>query len=557
MFCFTLFQQTMKLLVVCAVLFTSLYIPTHADDSNEESDTEQTIEEATSPPEEPDSTDPPQNPEEVDPESDAEPTQAPDNLELEVTEAPEDLEPEATEAPEDVESEATKMPEDLEPEATEAPKDLVPEATEAPINVEPETLADPIPVPENIEPKTSVDSTPAPGNLEQETQAEVSIAASTSGTAFGNQYPVETEAYHSENNQASSNILARGFDQSSQYLEKSVSPDVVESMVDASISAGVPISRDTMYRDMSQQNAAVSFSASSGYEPSAEVAAPSVSTGAMTPSFSAPSVSSGDMASALSAPSQPVVPEAEPVVKIEVSASEVLSSGIPVGPAEDPVVDAATAAQSATGSVRYQTQANYNSGPSIEAVSPPSGPELSAPSAPVVESATKTVSAAQEAPSNVVVSEPSGTSYSSMADFLTGQRSKGSATGPSNSVTKLPVTTPIPSIPEPPKVTLPRKPQQTSTVNTVSRITKKVNRIINFHRQKFTFYKCQTSCLVESIRCMRSCRTNTTFVLYKDDYLKCGKKCRVRQYHCKNLCKTELTRERTDQLRLIRTQRRQ
>lgn len=345
----------------------------------------------------------------------------------------------------------------------------------------------------------------------------------------------------------STNEVVSGADQASQYLEQSASANVLESVADSSLSAGIPISRDTMTVDMSQQNMANSFLASSsGLEPSAQIVEPAVS--------------ANSMSSAVEITPNAFSPVAEPIVQIEVSASDVLSSGIPVGP----VLETAPAAQSSTGSLNYETQFNSNPDPAVVSQPPEASPSYSAVSSPppsdsVIESAPNAASSTAEVTSTLVVSEPSGASYSSMAEFLTGQKSAASVSGSAKSVTKIPVTTEIPTIQEPPMVTTPRKPPPppaTKAVHTVSRITKKVNRIINFHRQKFTFYRCQTTCLVESIRCMRSCRTNTTFVLYKDDYMKCGKKCRVRQYHCKKLCKTELTRERTEQMLQLRGRRR-
>lgn len=520
LFCWVLFQRTMKLLVVSAVLLLFISVPTYADDDSEESDS------GTTP-----------NPEEFTPD--------PENTDSDsTTDPPSELENVEPESPAD----STPAPENLEPESSKDP-------TPAPEQLEPETSADPTQSPENFEPEPSVDTTAAPKQHDPESESYLSPIGQTSldvTSALNNQKQTDMSPSGSYPDQSlsmfgSTNEVVSGADQASQYLEQSASANVLESVADSSLSAGIPISRDTMTVDMSQQNMANSFLASSsGLEPSAQIVEPAVS--------------ANSMSSAVEITPNAFSPVAEPIVQIEVSASDVLSSGIPVGP----VLETAPAAQSSTGSLNYETQFNSNPDPAVVSQPPEASPSYSAVSSPppsdsVIESAPNAASSTAEVTSTLVVSEPSGASYSSMAEFLTGQKSAASVSGSAKSVTKIPVTTEIPTIQEPPMVTTPRKPPPppgTKAVHTVSRITKKVNRIINFHRQKFTFYRCQTTCLVESIRCMRSCRTNTTFVLYKDDYMKCGKKCRVRQYHCKKLCKTELTRERTEQMLQLRGRRR-
>lgn len=507
----------MKLLVVSAVLLFFISVPTYADDDSEESDS------GTTP-----------NPEGLTPDPE-------DSDSDSSTDAPtENVEPES-------QSDSTPAPENIEPETYK-------DSTQANEQLKPETSADPTQFPVNIEPETSVDTTVAPKEVEQESEAYLPTIGQPSvdvTSALNNPKQADMSQSGSYPDQTSSlfgstNEVVSGADQASQYLEQSASSTVLESVADSSFSAGIPISKDTMTVDMSQQNMANSFLASSsGLEPSAQIVEPSVS--------------ANSMSSAVEITPNAVSPVAEPIVQIEVSASDVLSSGIPVGP----VLETAPAAQSFTGSLNYETQFNSNPDPAINVVSQPpeASPSYSAVSSPppsdsVIESAPNAASSTAEVTSTLVVSEPSGTSFSSMAEFLTGQKSAASVSGSAKSVTKIPVTTEIPTIQEPPMVTTPRKPPPPPAVHTVSRITKKVSRIINFHRQKFSFYRCQTTCLVESIRCMRSCRTNTTFVLYKDDYMKCGQKCRVRQYHCKKLCKTELTRERTEQMLQLRGRRR-
>lgn len=513
----------MKLLVVSAVLLLFISVPIFADDDSEESDS------GTTP-----------NPEEFTPDpedSDSDSSTDPPPTEFE------NVEPES-------QADSTPAPENLEPESLK-------DSTLAPEQLEPEISADPTQSPENIKPESLVDTTVAPKEVKQESEAYLPSIGQTfvdvpstlnnpkqADISQSGSYPDQASSLYS-----STNEVVSGADQASQYLERSASSIALESVADSSFSAGIPISRDTMTVDMSQQNVANSFLASSsGLEPSAQTAEPSVS--------------ANSMSSAVEITPNAVSPIAEPVVQIEVSASDVLSSGIPVGP----VLETAPAQQSSTGSLNYESQFNSNPDPTINVASQPpvASPSSSAisypsPSDPVVEAPPNAASSTAEVTSNLVVSEPSGPSYSSMADFLTGQKSLTSVPGSAKPVTKIPVTTDIPTIQEPPMVTTPRKPPTppaTKAVHTVSKITKKVNRIINFQRQKFSFYRCQTTCLVESIRCMRSCRTNTTFVLYKDNYLKCGQKCRVRQYHCKKLCKTEITRERTEQILQLRGRRR-
>lgn len=524
-------MRTMKLLVVSAVLLLFIAVPTYADDESEESDSETTLnpEEFTPDPENSDSdssTDPPPELEDVEPESPVESTPAPENLE------PESF------------KDSTAAPENLEPESS---KDSTPVSEP----LESETTADLTQSPETFEPEPPVDITAAPKQLESESEAYLSPNGHTSlDSALNNKKQTDTKPsgnYPDINSSVfgSTNKIVSGADQASQYLEQSASSNVLESVADSSFSAGIPISKDTMSVDMSQQNMANSFIVSSpGLEPSASIAEPAVSAN-----------------SAIEIPPNSVSPVAEPIVRIEVSASDVLSSGIPVGPA----LETAPAAQTSTGSLNYETQFSSNPDPSVNFVSQPieANPSSSAlssppPSDPIAESVPSAASSTVGMTSNLEVTEPSSATYSSMAEFLSGQKSAASVSGSAKSVTKIPVTTEIPTIQEPPKITTPKKPPPPAakTAHTVSRITKKVNRIINFHRQKFTFYRCQTTCLVESIRCMRSCRANTTFVLYKDDYLKCGKKCRVRQYHCKKLCKTELTRERTEQMQQLQGRRR-
>ncbi|XP_061171280.1 uncharacterized protein LOC133180845 [Saccostrea echinata] len=87
---------------------------------------------------------------------------------------------------------------------------------------------------------------------------------------------------------------------------------------------------------------------------------------------------------------------------------------------------------------------------------------------------------------------------------------------------------------------------------TISKVTKKVNRIVAFHRQRATFYKCQTSCLVGAISCLNSCRNEGAYTFYRDQYMLCGRKCRFSQYHCKVGCKNELRQIRTEQMRSLR-----
>ncbi|XP_048767615.2 mucin-5AC-like [Ostrea edulis] len=239
------------------------------------------------------------------------------------------------------------------------------------------------------------------------------------------------------------------------------------------------------------------------------------------------------------------------------SASEVFSSGLPFSPK--------AVAKSPTFSYGALSKANAKSSASVvtDVSNVPSNAASSSSfvsTTPAAASLSNSASSVSLVISKPVVSSPLSGGYSPIADFLSNQNAtvSTSASGAVVPTTQAPVPTtqapeptPIASIDEPPAVTPPEKPPtqpKPSAVSTVSKITKKVNRIINFHRQKFSFYRCQTSCLIDSIRCMRSCRTNTVFILYKDNYMKCGKKCRVRQFHCKKLCKTELKRERSEQM---------
>ncbi|XP_062599372.1 mucin-2-like [Saccostrea cucullata] len=248
-------------------------------------------------------------------------------------------------------------------------------------------------------------------------------------------------------------------------------------------------------------------------------------------------------------------------------ASEVYSSGTHVSP----VAEKPSASFSASEITSYGgSPVSYNAESSVNVFSlqGSSNKASSASSAHSVESSS--------AGSNQIIpdSKSGGLSFNAGAVFSPGSQASSVVLNSVASVTQAPKTTPIPITQEPPKITSPNltTPNEPTTkipsakvnylnktqkqaAKSVSRITKKVNRIINFHRQRFTFYRCQTSCLVDSIRCMRSCRTNTTFILYKDNYLECGKKCRVRQYHCKKLCQTELRRERIEQIQKLRAPR--
>lgn len=86
-----------------------------------------------------------------------------------------------------------------------------------------------------------------------------------------------------------------------------------------------------------------------------------------------------------------------------------------------------------------------------------------------------------------------------------------------------------------------------------SKIAKKVNRIVSFHRQRFTFYRCQTSCLVSAISCLNTCRTEGSYTFYRNQYMVCGRKCRINQYKCNKQCSVELRRIRTAELRNLRS----
>jgi hypothetical protein len=88
---------------------------------------------------------------------------------------------------------------------------------------------------------------------------------------------------------------------------------------------------------------------------------------------------------------------------------------------------------------------------------------------------------------------------------------------------------------------------------TISKITKKVNRVVAIHRQRFSFYRCQTSCLVGAISCMNTCRTKGAYTFYRDQYMVCGRKCRLNQYKCKKVCKSDLSRVRAEQMRRLRS----
>ncbi|XP_062599373.1 uncharacterized protein LOC134260861 [Saccostrea cucullata] len=102
-----------------------------------------------------------------------------------------------------------------------------------------------------------------------------------------------------------------------------------------------------------------------------------------------------------------------------------------------------------------------------------------------------------------------------------------------------------------PKTNTVSKPT-TKAKATISKVTKKVNRIVAFHRQRATFFKCQTSCLVGAISCMNTCRNEGSYTFYRDQYMVCGRKCRFSQYQCKLGCKNELRRIRTGQMRSLR-----
>lgn len=86
-----------------------------------------------------------------------------------------------------------------------------------------------------------------------------------------------------------------------------------------------------------------------------------------------------------------------------------------------------------------------------------------------------------------------------------------------------------------------------------SKIAKKVNRIVSVHRQRFTFYRCQTSCLVSAISCLRTCRTEGSYTFYRNQYMVCGRKCRINQYRCNKNCSNDLRRVRTAELRHLRS----
>lgn len=88
---------------------------------------------------------------------------------------------------------------------------------------------------------------------------------------------------------------------------------------------------------------------------------------------------------------------------------------------------------------------------------------------------------------------------------------------------------------------------------TAKKIAKKVNRIVSFHRQRFTFYRCQTSCLVSAISCLNTCRTQGAYTFYRNQYMVCGRKCRLTQYKCNKTCSNDLMRVRTEQLRALRS----
>lgn len=266
----------MKLLVVSAVLLLFISVPTYADDDSEESDsgTTQNPEEFTPDPEDSDSsTDPP-------------PTEF------------ENVEPES-------QADSTPAPENLEPESLK-------DSTLAPEQLEPEISADPTQSPENIKPESSVDSTVAPKEVEQESEAYLPSIGKTfvdvpstlnnpkqADMSQSGSYPDQTSSLYS-----STNEVVSGADQASQNLERSAPSTALESVADSSFSAGIPISRDTMTVDMSQQNVANSFLASSsGLEPSAQTAEPSVS--------------ANSMSSAVEITPNAVSPIAEPVVQIE------------------------------------------------------------------------------------------------------------------------------------------------------------------------------------------------------------------------------------------------
>lgn len=87
----------------------------------------------------------------------------------------------------------------------------------------------------------------------------------------------------------------------------------------------------------------------------------------------------------------------------------------------------------------------------------------------------------------------------------------------------------------------------------ISKITKKINRVVGLHRQRFSFYRCQTSCLVGAISCMNTCRTKGAYTFYREQYMVCGRKCRFNQYRCKKVCKDDLSRTRAEQMRRLRS----